>query len=96
MATHEELVKDNCLTMHENKKGFPGKPFSLEGSLESLGWLIKGFVGEYECTPVDSHRFSGADIQMNLQGLLWRNMVIPYEPSRLIGTYRNCREIKGT
>ncbi len=55
MATHEALVKDNCLSMHENKKGFPGKPFSLEGSLESLGWLIKGFVGEYERAPVDSN-----------------------------------------
>ena len=55
MATHEALVKDNCLPMHENKKGFPGKPFSLEGSLEPLGWLIEGFVGEYERAPVDSN-----------------------------------------
>ena len=25
ITTHKKSVEDNCLPMHENKKGFPGK-----------------------------------------------------------------------
>ena len=47
------LVKKNCLSMREKGKYLLEKSLFLSVPPESLRWLVKGFIGEYEHAPMN-------------------------------------------